>query len=396
MESKTIRRTSVALLCASVAFSAGAADLTYTWHTVANNGDLIPGTDKTFNSYNQPAVNKHGLVVFRARSRGGQGEPEHGIYVRNMDELGPITTVFTRGEAVPQPNNALYNGQLAQFNEFPSVPRIDAGSNTIATRAQSQPVWSYTMNGTDTRTGTAGVYTNPQGMRTTGASMVGDVPGFGHFQVPIPDLPTGTGFDQFPGSPTVTERNTIVFKGNFSAGGAGGTGVFYRNVVANGGVAPIELIASSFTDIPRRKGAQGAAVKFGSTAPPSAAGKYVVFAGYDNEAQPTAGGIYRARLGTKPIVIEKVVAHRRSRARRKEPDVQSLWRSGLAVVERPHAALLGQLGIVNAHRDTDLPVGGQQGRPRLLQVADRRRARRSRCPRTRASSCATCNSARPR
>jgi len=308
MESKAIRRTSMALLCASVAFSAGAADLTYTWHTVANNGDLIPGTDKTFNSYNQPAVNKHGLVVFRARSRGGQGEPEHGIYVRNMDELGPIVTVFSRGEAVPQPNNALYNGQLAQFNEFPSVPRIDAGSDTIATRAQSQPVWSYTMNGTDTRTGTAGVYTNPLGMRTTGASMVGDVPGFGHFQVPIADLPEGTGFDQFPGSPAVTERNTIVFKGNFSAGGTGGTGVFYRNVVANGGVAPIELIASSFTDIPRRKGAQGAAVKFGSTAPPSAAGKYVVFAGYDNEARPTAGGIYRARLGTKPIVIEKVVA----------------------------------------------------------------------------------------
>jgi len=308
MESKAIRRTSMALLCASVAFSAGAADLTYTWHTVANNGDLIPGTDKTFNSYNQPAVNKHGLVVFRARSRGGQGEPEHGIYVRDMDEFGPIATVFSRGEAVPQPNNALYNGRLAQFNEFPSVPRIDAGSDTIATRAQSQPVWSYTMDGTDTRTGTAGVYTNPLGMRTTGASMVGDVPGFGHFQVPIPDVPAGTGFDQFPGSPAVTERNTIVFKGNFSAGGVGGTGVFYRNVVANGGVAPIELVASSFTDIPRRKGSQGAAVKFGSTAPPSAAGKYVVFAGYDNEASPTAGGIYRARLGTKPIVLEKIVA----------------------------------------------------------------------------------------
>lgn len=308
MESKAIRRASMALLCASVAFSAGAADLTYAWHTVANNGDLIPGTDKTFNSYNQPAVNKYGLVVFRARSRGGQGEPEHGIYVRDMDELGPIVTVFSRGEAVPQPNNALYNGQLAQFNEFPSVPRIDAGSDTIATRAQSQPVWSYTMNGTDTRTGTAGVYTNPLGMRTTGASMVGDVPGFEHFQVPIPDVPAGTGFDQFPGSPAVTERHTIVFKGNFSAGGHGGTGVFYRNVVADGGVAPIELVASSFTDIPRRKGSTGTAVKFGSTAPPSAAGKYVVFAGYDNEANPTAGGIYRARLGTKPVVIEKIVA----------------------------------------------------------------------------------------
>jgi hypothetical protein len=32
-----------------------------------------------------------------------------------------------------------------------------------------------------------------------------------------------------------------------------------------------------------------------------------VFAGYDNEQQPTKGGIYRARLGNKPIVLETVV-----------------------------------------------------------------------------------------
>ena len=309
MESKAILRTSMALLCASLAFSAGAGDLTYTWQTVANNGDLIPGTAKTFNSYNQPAVNKRGLVAFRARSRGGQGQPEHGIYVRAMDEPGPIRTVFSRGETVPQPNNALYNGQLAQFNEFPSVPRIDASSDTIATRAQSQPVWSFTLDdGTDSRTGTAGVYTNPKGLPTTAASMVGDVPGYEYFQVPIAEVPAGTGFDQFPGSPAVTERNTIVFKGNFSLGGSGKTGVFYRNVATNGGVAPIELIASSYTDIPRDDKKSRKAVKFGSTAPPSAAGKYVVFAGYDNEANPSAGGIYRAKLDKKPIALEKVVA----------------------------------------------------------------------------------------
>jgi hypothetical protein len=32
-----------------------------------------------------------------------------------------------------------------------------------------------------------------------------------------------------------------------------------------------------------------------------------VFAGYDNEQQPTKGGIYRARLGKKPIALETVV-----------------------------------------------------------------------------------------
>ena len=303
MESKYVLRATIALLCASAAFATNAGEIVYTWSTVANNGDLIPGTDKTFNSYNQPAVNRHGMVVFRARSRGGQGQPEHGIYIRDMDELTPVATVFTRGGTVPQPNNALYNGQLARFNEFPSVPRIDSGSDTIATRAQSQPVWTFTLaDGSDTRTGTAGVYANPQGLPTSAASMVGDVPGFEYFQVPIAEVAPGTGFDQFPGSPAVTERNTIVFKGNFAAGGVGKTGVFYRDIFAKGGVSPIDVIASSYTPIP------GSPSKtFGSTAPPSAAGKYVVFAGYDNEARPTLGGIYRARLGNKPIKLEKVV-----------------------------------------------------------------------------------------
>jgi hypothetical protein len=93
----------------------------------------------------------------------------------------------------------------------------------------------------------------------------------------------------------------IIFKGNFSVGGVGKTGVFYRDFAAKGGTAPIELIASSFDKIP------GSETLFGSTAPPSAGGKYAVFAGYDNEETPTKGGIYRARLGNKPIVLETVV-----------------------------------------------------------------------------------------
>jgi len=306
MESKAILATAVAILCVTGAATASADDLTYEWYPVATNGDLVPGTSKLFNSYNQPAVNDDGRVVFRARSRGGQGQgagqPEHGIFMRDLEAFGPIVTVFTRGGTVPQPNNATYgpNKDLARFNEFPSIPRIDAGSGTIATRGMSQPVWQNEVD--DTRTGSAGVYTNPSGAPTTAAAMLGDVPGFEYFQVPIAEVPLGTGFDQFPGSPAVTERNTVVFKGNFAVGGLGKTGVFYRNVVANGGVAPIELIASSYTKIPGKT-----TMTFGSTAPPSAAGKYVVFAGYDNEAAPTAGGIYRARLGNKPIKLETIV-----------------------------------------------------------------------------------------
>jgi hypothetical protein len=365
MNSKAMLATAVACLFASISSSARAADLSYEWYTVANNGDVMPtdsSTDcgachedmassggeasagtKVFNSYNQPAVNKDGVVVFLARSRGGHGggegaeggsgngggedggtgagsggmgggsgsEPERGIYMRNLAEQGPLYMVFRRSGAVPQPNNTTTGngGQLATFNEFPSVPRIDAGSDTIATRGQSTPLWTYYLpDGTETRTGTSGIYTSSgHGMPTTGASLLGDVwedgiQTFPYFQVPKHGaVPTGTGFDQFPGSPAVTERNMIVFKGNFAVGGVGKTGVFYRDIAAKGGNAPVELIASSYTKIP------GSTTLFGSTAPPSAGGKYAVFAGYDNEQEPTKGGIYRARLGIKPIVLQTVV-----------------------------------------------------------------------------------------
>ncbi|MCJ7838951.1 MAG: hypothetical protein MUP61_07050, partial [Burkholderiales bacterium] len=223
MKANRILLAWVTVFCAAGALTANAGDLTYEWYTAVNNGDLVPGTAKFFNSYNQPAVNDDGRVVFRARSRGGQGaqgagQPEHGIFMRDLEAFGPIVTVFTRGRAVPGPNNT-----DAKFNEFPSIPRIDAGSGTIATRGMSQPVWQNAVD--DTRTGSAGVYTNLRGGPTTAASMLGDVNGFQHFQVPIPEIAPGTGFDQFPGSPAVTERNTIVFKGNFTVGGGGKTGV---------------------------------------------------------------------------------------------------------------------------------------------------------------------------
>lgn len=339
----------VACLFASISSPARAADLAYEWYTVANNGDTMPttasrecsschddvagdgatATAKRFNSYNQPAVNKLGVVVFRARSRGGegqgpgQGEPERGIYMRHLAQQGPLYAVYRRHGTVPPPNNTTIGKDkaLASFNEFPSVPRIDSGSDTMATRGQSTPVWTFTApDGTETRTGTAGIYTNLHRVGATAASMVGDVyahdasgavvQSFPQFQVPVHNgVAAGTGFDQFPGSPAVTERTTVVFKGNFTVKGQGRTGVFYRDVVANKGLAPVELIAASgHTDIPGCNSKQSTlCTKFGSTAPPSADGKYAVFVGYDDEGRPTKGGIYRARLGNKPITLETVV-----------------------------------------------------------------------------------------
>ena len=54
--------------------AASAAELNgLTWYTVVNNGDVMPDSTKKFNAYNQPSVNNLGDVVFRARSKGGEG-----------------------------------------------------------------------------------------------------------------------------------------------------------------------------------------------------------------------------------------------------------------------------------------------------------------------------------
>ena len=78
----TLKRLSVLMLAMFAATSAEA------WVTVVNNGDLVPTTDKYFNSYNQPSINDAGLVVFRARSSGQGGQ-------------GPATGIFTRDMATP-------------------------------------------------------------------------------------------------------------------------------------------------------------------------------------------------------------------------------------------------------------------------------------------------------
>jgi hypothetical protein len=115
-------------------------------------------------------------------------------------------------------------------------------------------------------------------------------------------------FDVFPGAPAVTGGNTIVFKGNYTMGGVGKTGVFYRTLAPEpitlsvgtvlapaGGISDVVLIANNTdTKIP------GTDQVFGSTAPPSAANGHVVFAGFDDEDNPTLGGIYLAELKETP------------------------------------------------------------------------------------------------
>ena len=105
--------------------------------TVVNNNDLMPPWyTRQFNSYNQPSVNLSGLVVIRARSRGGSGEPPvHGIYTRDMSrDASLVTRILDRSSDVPQPNNL-----NARFVETPAFPRIDKDTSTIVTRGNHPP-----------------------------------------------------------------------------------------------------------------------------------------------------------------------------------------------------------------------------------------------------------------
>ena len=312
-----VRSIVTAVAVAAAAVAAQAQPLT--WGTIANNATVIPGTAVTFNSFNQPAVNASGIVVFRGRSKAGSGTPpEHGVYAlypSTSPKVPPtLLEVASRGDSVPQPNNTSYNGAPASFEEFPSTPRIDINSPLIATRGQSQPVYEYQV-GVDpatglpltTKVGTSGIYANPGGVLMTGASLLGAVTNYPPTsltfpQWSVPGAPAGTRFDQFPGSPAATNGTIIAFKGNYTdpSDGLGKTGVYYRDLVGSGGMAPIRLVANAGTVIPNPPGAP--AVTFGSTAPPSAANGYMVFTGLDIEDAPTRGGIYRAPLQPQPAL----------------------------------------------------------------------------------------------
>ena len=188
---------------------------------------------------------------------------------------------------VPGPNNL-----ESAFTEFPSIPRIAVYENIVATRGNHAPVWRYLLpDGSESRGGTSGVYASfspgeSGGEPLTAASKLGFVPGFELFQVP--GAPDGISFDVFPGAPAVTDDGFIAFKGNFTElvenVAVAKTGVFYRSLSNDfaGGTLPIERVATTDTEIPNvprwRRG-----VKFGSTAPPSAALGHMVFVGLDVE-----------------------------------------------------------------------------------------------------------------
>ncbi len=360
MKSYRIRILVVAI--GSAAIAATVAPVTaFDWQVVINNGDFMPTNScdptlpdaaappcRTFNSYNQPSVNARQLVVIRARSKGGGGEdhggghgeaavasaaesdpgangggsdgehgnqPIHGVYTRDMASAGPVLRILDRGTLVPEPNNL-----GSKFIEPPSFPRIDIGTDTVATRGNHPPVWVHevgidpdTGEPIETRAGTTGIYTNPFGDLITGASKLGAVPDFEFFEVP--EAP-GTPFDVFPGAPAVTDGATIAFKGNYPVAGVGKTGVYYRDLwdepipsaasdlAPAGGTGSVVLIANSVdTLIP------GTRTVFGSTAPPSAANRQMVFAGFDIEEAPTRGGIYLAALdGTTKPPLQTLVA----------------------------------------------------------------------------------------
>lgn len=289
------------MLSAAPAFS-------YSWITVANSNTEVPGAaGAKFSSFNQPSINNDCRVVFRARGK-GPGEPPTGIFHDNPCKPDvPVRKKLLRGGQVPQPNNL-----SATFNEFPAFARIAAGSNLIATRGQSKPVWEYTLpDMTETRVGTAGIYAgmldeDPR----TGASQTGVIPLFSYYDVP--HFP-GTKFDQFPGAPAAFSKKFIAFKGNFTetlpetmttvadiVPTISRTGVYYRNIY-DGGKKEVRRVADSTMNIP------GTDTKFGSTAPPSAASGKIVFLGLDIEEAPTMGAIYRHRLD-QPGVLTSLAA----------------------------------------------------------------------------------------
>lgn len=151
----------------------------------------------------------------------------------------------------------------------------------------------------DTKVGTSGLYVTMPTELATGVGILGSVPDFSYMQVPDAST-TGIKFDQFPGSPSVTDNKYLVFKGNYTDG-VSKTGVYYRDLTVS--KSPVITIANTNTVIP---GQTTTTTTFGSTAPPSSEGGKVVFVGLDNEGAPTMGGIYMAPVADKPALTPLV------------------------------------------------------------------------------------------
>jgi hypothetical protein len=379
---RSIRLTETAALaiaaCSTAALAQTSATISVarvgdplTWATVANTATVIPNGDgRTFNSFNQPSVNTRGFVVLRGRSKGsdsgggGGGEttlttaaaaatPLHGIFSRDMARGGSLQMVFDKTTAVPPPSNVLYSGAPVAFTEFPAFPRLGISNNTILSRAQSQPTYTYVLPDlTETRVGTSGIYGLYDGARVTATSQLGAVPGFAHFSVP--GAASVIKFDQFPGSPAIANASTVVFKGNYTDG-TSKTGVFFRNFRDAKRPAAVSVIASSDTLVP---GQPPGGVKFGSTAPPSASDNDMVFVGLDNEDAPTMGGIYRAPLASRPTLQPLVTIGQQVPG---EPGGSTFTRIGEALsYDDQHIAFWAAWGADTRAVTLSCPVDGQK------------------------------------
>lgn len=161
------------------ACSSAISNATGKWVTVVNNSFSPPGpagVGKNYFSYNQPSINSDGKVVFRARAKApggaGGGEPHRGVWSVDLCSSPALQTILDTETIVPAPNNL---GSI--FNETPSIPRIDISSPLIASRGNSQPVWSYTLpDGSESRAGTTGIFTWINGPLTTGVNTLGNLP----------------------------------------------------------------------------------------------------------------------------------------------------------------------------------------------------------------------------
>jgi hypothetical protein len=216
--------------------------------------------------------------------------------VFGVDACPPSVNLYTVADTntlVPAPN---YDNK-AKFTEFPSIPRIDIDAAVMATRGQSDPVWTLSDG---TKLGTSGVYVASATGLSTGIGLLGGVPEFSYMQVPNAST-TGIKFDQFPGSPSVTNGKYLVFKGNYTDGDSK-TGVYYRDLSVSN--SPVQVIADSTMIIPGTE--TTTQTRFGSTAPPSAANGQVAFVGLDNEDAPTAGGLYLAPIAATPLLTPLV------------------------------------------------------------------------------------------
>ena len=326
------------------------------------------------------------MVVFRARSRGGAGTAgTSGIYIRDMDEFGAIRTVFTRGAAVPQPNNALYNGQLARFNEFPSVPRIDAelGHDCNARPVAHRSGRSRSADGSRNAHGHRGRLHQPEGRADDRCQHVGDVYGdasgrsFEYFQVPIAERAAWDGLRPVPGFARRHRAQHDRVQGQFRRAWRRQD----RCLLPRRRRPSAAWRRSKWSRVRTRRfpvAVPGTAARSRSARPRRRARRQDrgVCRVRRREAVPTAGGIYRAQLGKqadhaarKSSEIGDLVPGEVNQRFKTFGEAISLSSNGRSVL------FWGTWGTETRKVTVDLPGRGQRRPPHVLQAGHGQRPR---------------------